>query len=249
MQFGVLAAAGGVIAFASGPDVVLMRMNGARMGRVRARPGVTAGDIGLRGGRVMWTQYASAGSGKRWCTRAVAGGRTRCGPWDVRWSWYSWGPGERVIAVEDTSNTGPAFRHRICVLGKRNRCARVIARTGREDTTFFWGPPAVSPDGRLLAIAEDIELTTPDGFGDPRAALSLFSTRTGRRVRRLSYSGEHADYNPSWSADGRWVWFDRDSIWPGTPEQRAAWTIWRIGAAGGKPQRILSGGRMPAWAD
>jgi hypothetical protein len=250
MRFGVLAAAGGVIAYANGFDVVLMRMSGARIGRIRSRHMTEVGDLGIRGGRVLWTQIAPAGNAGRWCTRAIAGGRIRCGRWDARWVWYSWGPGGKVVAVEQASSTpGPRFRHRICVLGRRNRCARVIARTGNEDTTTFWGPPAVSPDGRLLAITEDIELSTPEGFGDSRSALSLFSTRTGRRVRRLSYSGEHEDDNPSWSPDGRWVWFDHDSIWPGTPDQRAAWTIWRVRAAGGKPRRVLKGGRMPAWAD
>ena len=80
-----------------------------------------------------------------------------------------------------------------------------------------------SPDGRRIVY----HTTAP---GDP-----TFVTEAGEKVGRQIYvapTGEHCHY-PTWSPDGRWIYFTR-----GFPPYEM--DIWRIPSTGGEPERITA---------
>jgi Tol biopolymer transport system component len=103
----------------------------------------------------------------------------------------------------------------------------------------FYGPSALSPDGRRLAVIEELE-------GEARVV--TFDARTGRRLRILTTG--HRDTNPTWSPDGRWIAFDRDASYraPRPNTQIIFASLWRVPADGGRSRRVTRRGYQPAWA-
>lgn len=80
------------------------------------------------------------------------------------------------------------------------------------------GSPRWSPDGERIAY----DATSGDG-------LDIFVARNGEApVRLTAHPAE--DFNPSWSSDGRWLYF--------TSLRTGGYQIWKLPAAGGPEQQL-----------
>lgn len=89
------------------------------------------------------------------------------------------------------------------------------------------GTPRWSPDGRQIVFD-----AAPDGHGDIFAV--EISTRLVRRITATT-SWESV---PSWSRDGRWIYFASD--------QTASWQIWKVPAEGGSTVQVTAAGGFAA---
>ncbi len=122
---------------------------------------------------------------------------------------------------------------------KETKAVRLVAydvESGRERTIHqevSWrrlGRPAISPDGRQLA------LLVPDETKQ-LAAIRLISADGGDAHELYRFPWEDDPTRPtnndiSWTPDGRYVFFIRDS------DKDSLRELWRISAQGGEPQRI-----------
>jgi Tol biopolymer transport system component len=92
---------------------------------------------------------------------------------------------------------------------------------------FVQGSPSWSPDGRRIAF---------DAFTDDKYWHVWLIDADGGTPRRLTT--QVGDENvPTWSRDGRWIYF--------SSEQGAGRDIWRVAATGGVPQRMTHGVSSP----
>ncbi|MFO7733949.1 MAG: tetratricopeptide repeat protein [Candidatus Aminicenantes bacterium] len=123
-----------------------------------------------------------------------------------------------------------------------DRIFRVLVRdigTGTEKELFrtgeslMWGPAALSPDGRQLAIASR----------DDRRALMLIPT-SGGETRALYQFDQEGGWPTmiTWTADSRHILFSRS----GQGENRG-WSLWRISADGGEPQDLGMSTQFISW--
>jgi Tol biopolymer transport system component len=129
------------------------------------------------------------------------------------------GPVDRALCVPD-----PATATNGVCRGAGSLLARDPARTLRG--------PAISPNGRLLAVTASAGSTGVTDI-EPRGAIALYDTRTGVLVRNLTAGNR--DSHPAFSPDGRHVAFSRGR------------SIWRVRARGGAPRRLIRRGTQPAW--
>jgi len=106
---------------------------------------------------------------------------------------------------------------RICVASLDNLGATWVL-TGEQDGLWDQRNPAWSPDGGLICYSawQDLWLVFP--IGGP--------------ARRLTKDGE-ADMHPSWSPEGRYVYF--------ASTREGTQALWRVSASGGLPQRLTFG--------
>jgi hypothetical protein len=180
------------------------------------------------GTRLLYTRNEPFGIVKV-CRLRVGTRRPSC--FQTYRAYHAWGPGGTVIS------TDPSERYDICVERRGRPCARRIARTTRYGS--FYGPAALSPDGRKLAVIE---------YLGEDARVVTFDARTGRRLRVLTTG--HVDNNPTWSPDGRWIAFDRDASYraPRPNTQIIFASLWRVPADGGRSRRVTRRGYQPAWA-
>jgi WD40-like Beta Propeller Repeat len=149
-------------------------------------------------------------------------------------AYHAWGPGGTIVSTEQLE------RSDICVEKRAKPCARRIAESNSPGG--FFGPSALSPDGRRLAVTEEIL------NGPADAHVVTFDARTGRRLRTLTTG--HSDSNPTWSPDGRSIVFDRDAVIraPRPNTQVIFASLWRVSSHGGRPRRVTRRGYQPAWA-
>ena len=91
--------------------------------------------------------------------------------------------------------------------------------------------PAVSPDGKLLAVTRAIP-------GRVEGEIAVYDYRTGALVRVLTTT--HIDSGPVWSPDGKRIAFVRGA---GTNSPR----IFTVATAGGMPRLLVSKGRAVTW--
>ena len=86
------------------------------------------------------------------------------------------------------------------------------------------GTPRWSPDGRRIAF---------DSMGE-NARHSIWTIDAeGASLRRLTEGSDDAS-QPSWSADGRWIYFSSD--------RAGVADIWRVPSGGGPPERLTNAG-------
>ena len=106
--------------------------------------------------------------------------------------------------------------------GRRIKPAAAHAWAGRSQ-----GSPSWSPDGRRIAF---------DSFGDDWHFHIWMIDADGGTPRRLTTQAgdEHV---PTWSHDGRWIYFSGD--------QGTGRDIWRVSASGGTPERLTRGAGGP----
>lgn len=127
-----------------------------------------------------------------------------------------WSPNGREIAFE---RWGPGDRCGLYIVPASGGAARHVAdcRRGSEGT-FSW-----HPDGRHL-IASGLGVFEDDG------ALHLLDLATGEWTP-LAYDKGESDYDlaPVYSPDGKWIAFHRNI---------SLSDVWRVPAAGGKPERL-----------
>jgi hypothetical protein len=133
--------------------------------------------------------------------------------------------GNRLL--RDDAADGAPFEQQICLLASNTDfpCERLVASEPGRD---LWDP-AVSPDGRLLAV-------TRAAVNATQGQIAIYSIATAGLVRVLT-SGP-ADSQPSWSPDGRSIAFTRGDR-----------GLWKVPAAGtpGSERRILRSGVQPVW--
>jgi len=109
--------------------------------------------------------------------------------------------------------------------------ARADGSEPRQATRFqgpFVGDPAWSPDGRHIAFTAHLkgnaDIFTMDCEADgPQPCGNL---------KQLTESPA-ADANPTWSADGKWIYFSSN-------RNESHFEIWKIPSAGGEPVRVTS---------
>jgi Tol biopolymer transport system component len=125
--------------------------------------------------------------------------------------------------------------------GNADKILRILVRdprTGndkellRAKTGLQWGPAALSPDGRHLAIASR----------DDRRALMLVPTSAGE-TRALYEFDQKAGWPTmiAWTADGRHILFSRSGLPP------RGWSLWRISVDGGEPQDLGMNMQFISW--
>jgi WD40 repeat protein len=133
--------------------------------------------------------------------------------------------GNRLLRSESADDS--PFVQQICLLGSNTDfpCERLVASDAERD---LWDP-AVSPDGRFVAVTR----APVDAF---RGEIAIYSTATGALMRVLT-SGP-GDSQPSWSPDGRRIAFTRGD--------GGLWVV-RSDGAPGSERRILASGVQPVW--
>ncbi len=127
------------------------------------------------------------------------------------------------------SPDGPADRVCLHAVGRRMEIW-LAAADGSSPVQLTRGPghgqdsPTWSPDGQRIAF---------DSLGERRALGHLDDRRRGGAPRRLTQDPGDASM-PSFSRDGRWVYF--------YSERDGSGQIWRVPAAGGAAERVTRGG-------
>ncbi len=133
--------------------------------------------------------------------------------------------GNRLVR-SDSGRAAP-FARGLCLLATNTgfACERDIARDAADDLSA----PALSPDGRLVAVAQ-----SPGGALRGSGPIVLYDTATAQPVRTLTSGAQ--DGLPAFSPDGRRVAFNRGG------------DIYVIDAAGaaGSERRVVSG-LQPVW--
>jgi hypothetical protein len=133
--------------------------------------------------------------------------------------------GNRLLRSESSGNS--PFVQSICMLVSNTDfpCERLIASDAERD---LWDP-AVSPDGRFVAVTR----APVDAF---EGQIAIYSTATAALTRVLTTGP--GDSQPSWSPDGRRVAFTRGD--------GGLWVV-RANGAPGSERRILASGVQPVW--
>jgi Tol biopolymer transport system component/DNA-binding winged helix-turn-helix (wHTH) protein len=90
------------------------------------------------------------------------------------------------------------------------------------------GSPTWSPESRKVAF--DSRTKTPDGQIRP----DLFVVDIGERVPRKLDTGTPGAFNPSWSHDGKWIYF------VGGSDDAMGGRIYRVPPEGGKPEVLTT---------
>ena len=134
--------------------------------------------------------------------------------------------GGRLVRSDNSSQ--PPFARGVCVLAVNTgfACGRDLAR----DPTNDLSAPALSPDGRVIAVAR-----SPSSQNSGTGPIVLYDVASGRLIRALT-TGAH-DGLPSFSPDGRRLAFNRgDDIY-----------VIAVNGSPGSERRVISGGLQPVW--
>lgn len=111
------------------------------------------------------------------------------------------------------------------------------------DLRFASGFPAVSPDGRQIAVSE----RTGRGSPDDRTSLVVWNT-DGTNPRRI-FHAEGSLMSPSWSADGQWIAFGAGSYFVSRATHPAQIMIVRPDGSGARALTTGAGNSgFPSWS-
>jgi Tol biopolymer transport system component len=140
-----------------------------------------------------------------------------CSPSGDLYYYMSWAAGDKIL--------------RILARDPKTGNEKELFRTG---TSLQWGPAALSPDGRQLAIASR----------DDRRTLMLIPT-SGGETRALCQLDQREGWPTmiAWTADGRHILFSRS----GEFENNRGWSLFRISVDGGEPQDLGMNARFISW--
>ena len=110
-------------------------------------------------------------------------------------------------------------------------------------SVFASGFPAVSPDGRQLAVSE----RTGRGSPDDRTALAVWNT-DGTNPRRI-FRAEGSLMSPHWSADGQWIVFGAGSYFVARATRPAQVMIVKPDGSGARALTTGPGNAgFPSWS-
>ena len=134
--------------------------------------------------------------------------------------------GGRLLRTDGSSE--PPFPRGICLLASNTgfECERDVARDPANDLSA----PAVSPDGRYVAVAR-----SPADQNAGVGPLVLYDVASGQPLRTLTAGS--GDGLPSFSPDGRRLAFNRG----------ADIYVMPVDGAPGSERRIVAGGLQPVW--
>jgi WD40-like Beta Propeller Repeat len=136
--------------------------------------------------------------------------------------------GRVVMSTRSSANAG---RTRLCQLAPPGAPQSGCERDVVADSAFDLESPAVSPDGRQVAVVRTTRST--------RGAIAIYDLRSGLFVRQVTRGP--ADGVPAWSPDGSSIVFDRG------PSGRRG--LWVVAARGGTAERRLTQrGELPTWS-
>ena len=93
------------------------------------------------------------------------------------------------------------------------------------------GTPRWSPDGRQIAFDSEAE----EGHGE----VYVVNAEGGKPRRLTTATGTSNNYVPSWSRDGKWIYFASD--------RNEAWQIWKMPAQGGQAVQVTTKGGFAAF--
>jgi Tol biopolymer transport system component len=111
------------------------------------------------------------------------------------------------------------------------------------DLRFASGFPAVSPDGRQIAVSE----RTGRGGPDDRTSLVVWNT-DGTNPRRI-FHAEGSLMSPSWSADGQWIVFGAGTYFAARATNPAQIMIVRPDGSGARALTTGAGNSgFPSWS-
>jgi dipeptidyl aminopeptidase/acylaminoacyl peptidase len=130
--------------------------------------------------------------------------------------------------LRDDGSSQPPYPRGVCLLASNTdfECERDVARDPVNDLSA----PAVSPDGRLLAVAR-----SPSEQNAGVGPIVLYDVGTGQLIRTLT--GGSGDGLPNFSPDSRRLAFSRgNDIY-----------VIAVDGAPGSERRIVSGGLQPVW--
>ena len=96
--------------------------------------------------------------------------------------------------------------------------------------------PTWSPDSRWIAF-DVIRMASDDPEGRAFSSHIYVMSAAGGAPRQLT-RGSYRDVRPTWSHDGRWVYFGS--------ERGGAWQIWKAPFEGGEPVQVTRGGGQEA---
>lgn len=130
--------------------------------------------------------------------------------------------GEVVASVQNLGLRYAACVYDITGTPSTSGCARTVASSASDDIV----QPAVSPDGRTLAV-------TVKAPGASAGHIALYNMSTGQLVRNLTSGSE--DAGAAWSPDSTRIVFSRGD------------SLYVISAAGGNPRLLTTGGLTPTW--
>lgn len=157
----------------------------------------------------------------------------------------AWGPGDELMDFGYAVKGEDPLPQSTSIICRRNqgddlKCARILAA---GDQQHDLRQPALSPDGRLLAVIRH------DGRenGSSDTAIVLFEVATRRPVRTLASGLTYS--HPTWSPDGRHVVFTAPRVFSHTADV----TVYRgraihvVAADGRTAPRLVAAGTSPAW--
>jgi Tol biopolymer transport system component/DNA-binding winged helix-turn-helix (wHTH) protein len=130
---------------------------------------------------------------------------------------FSWSPNGTQLAV--TAISPQSGRPAITLISLGDGSSRPITSPPLDHSDWY---PSFSPDGKSVAFLR----SSGPGFDDDLYTVPV----TGGQDKRLTFDNRQLGGEFAWTPDSRDILFGSG--------RAGAWTIWRIAAAGGKPQRV-----------
>jgi TolB protein len=145
----------------------------------------------------------------------------------------AWSPDGRKIAF--VHGTGTASD--VYVIDGDGSGLRRVTRTATSDEAPVW-----SPNGRQIALARKIPFAGIGGKPGVGGNFEIFVMNAdGSGQRRLTHEAAR-DYAPAWSADGRWIAFERKLGFGGPDGGGAIFEVWAVSSDGKDLRRLALGG-------